>query len=71
MNNADLLLTDEFVAFSKAIATVHEEKKILEEDFKKHFEEYKNKKKELESRVSIASEKWEEWKNQQLSKKSD
>lgn len=70
MNEAELLLTDEFVSFSQAVATVHEEKKILEEDFKKHFEEYKNKKKELESRVALASSKWEEWKSEQLKKKN-
>lgn len=69
MNDAELLLSDEFVAFSQAVATVHEEKKVLEEEFKKHFEEYKSRKKDLESKVAQASAKWEEWKSTQLSKK--
>lgn len=69
MNETELLLTDEFVAFSQAVASVHEEKKVLEEEFKKHFDEYKSKKKELEAKVGIASEKWESWKASQLSKK--
>jgi hypothetical protein len=65
MTESELLLSDEFVAFSQAIAAVHEEKKILEEEFKKQFEEYKNKKKEFESKVALASSKWEEWKKSQ------
>lgn len=69
MNESELLLTDEFVEFSKAVAAVHEEKKILEEEFKKHFDEYKLKKKTFESRVAEASAKWEAWKKEQASKK--
>lgn len=69
MNEAELLLTDEFIAFSKAVASVHEEKKSLEEEFKKHFDAYKSKKKELENKVSAASAKWEEWKKSQVNKK--
>jgi hypothetical protein len=65
MTDADLLLSDEFVSFSKVIAAVHEEKKVLEEDFKAKFDEYKAKKKELESRVAAANSKWEEWKSSQ------
>lgn len=69
MNEHELLLSEEFAVFSQAIAAVHEEKKVLEEDFKKHFEEYKSRKKELENKVAHASAKWEEWKSSQLSKK--
>jgi Skp family chaperone for outer membrane proteins len=65
MNDAELLLTDEFVSFSQVIASVHEEKKVLEEEFKKHFEEYKSRKKELENKVVAANAKWEEWKASQ------
>lgn len=68
MTEAELLLTDEFLAFSQAVAAVYEEKKILEEESKKLFENYKNKKKELELKVSSASEKWEDWKKKQLKK---
>jgi hypothetical protein len=71
MNDADILLSDEFVSFSKAIALVHEEKKVLEEEFKKHFEDYKNKKKEFEVKVASASAKWEEWKSTQISTKKE
>jgi phage-related minor tail protein len=69
MNEHELLLTDEFVEFSKAIASVHEEKKVLEEEFKKHFDAYKAKKKALEAQVAEASSKWEAWKKEQASKK--
>lgn len=65
MTDAELLLTDEFVEFSKAIAEVHEEKKVLEAEFKKHFEAYKAAKKSMEDRVSEANAKWEEWKKGQ------
>lgn len=68
MTEAELLLTDEFVTFSQAVAAVHEEKKVLEEEFKKHFEEYKSKKKEFENRVAAANSKWEEWKASQAKK---
>lgn len=71
MNESELLLSDEFVAFSQAVAAVHEEKKVLEEEFKKHFEAYKSRKKELESKVTAASSKWEEWKKEQLSAKKN
>jgi hypothetical protein len=71
MTEAELFLTDEFVSFSQSVAAVHEEKKVLEEDFKKYFETYKNKKKELESKVSVAIEKWEDWKKKQTNKKSE
>jgi predicted nucleic acid-binding Zn-ribbon protein len=71
MTDAELLLTDEFVEFSKAIAEVHEEKKVLEAEFKKHFEEYKAHKKNLEERVSAASAKWEDWKKEQLQPKKE
>lgn len=71
MNESELLLTDEFVSFSKIVASVHEEKKVLEEEFKKHFDEYKSKKKELENKVTAANTKWEEWKNTQLKKKKE
>lgn len=69
MTEHELLLTDEFVAFSQAVSAVHEEKKVLEEDFKKHFEDYKARKKDLENKVAAASSKWEEWKKAQLAAK--
>ena len=58
MNDQELLLTDEFVDFSRTISAIHDEKKALEEDFKKHFDEYKASKKSFETRVSEASAKW-------------
>lgn len=71
MTEHELLLTDEFVEFSKAVAEVHEEKKILEAEFKKHFESYKASKKALEDKVASASAKWEEWKKEQLQPKKE
>ena len=69
MTEQEMLLSDEFVEFSKAVAAIHEEKKVLEEDFKKQFDNYKAKKKEFEARVSEASAKWEDWKNTQTAAK--
>lgn len=69
MSEHELLLTDEFAEFSKAVAAVHEEKKVLEEEFKKHFDNYKARKKEFEARVADASSKWEEFKKSQASAK--
>lgn len=68
MNEVELLLTEEFAVFSKAVAAIHEEKKSLEEEFKKYFEDYKSKKTVLENKVSAANDKWEDWKKKQLSK---
>ena len=69
MNETDLLLTDEFINFSKEITVVYENKKLVEEDFKKHFEDYKKKKKEFESNVIEANIKWK--KTQLSSAKKD
>jgi len=69
MNDIELLLTEEFIAFTKAVAAIHEEKKIIEEEFKKYFDDYKNKKKELENKVAIANSKWEDWKKKQSKEK--
>jgi hypothetical protein len=68
MNDAELLLTDEFVEFSKTIAEAHEKKKTLEAEFKQFFDAYKAQKKEIEDRVSTASSQWEEWKKTQSKK---
>lgn len=68
MNEIELLLTEEFAVFSKAVAAIHEEKKALEEEFKKYFEDYKSKKTALENKVSTANTKWEDWKKKQLAK---
>ena len=68
MNEVELLLTEEFAVFSKAISSIHEEKKALEEEFKKYFEDYKSKKTALENKVSVANDKWEDWKKKQLGK---
>lgn len=69
MTEQEMLLSDEFAEFSAAIATVHHEKKILEEEFKKHFDAYKAKKKEFEAKVADASAKWEDWKKSQSAEK--
>jgi hypothetical protein len=68
MNEIEILLTEEFAVFSRAVASIHEEKKLLEEEFKKYFEDYKSKKSALESKVSVANSKWEDWKKKQLKK---
>jgi hypothetical protein len=62
------LLSDEFVAFSEGGSSRARRKKVLEEEFKTRFEEYKAKKKDLESRVAAASAKWDEWRTSQKGK---
>lgn len=69
MNDQELLLSDEFVEFSKEIAQIHEKKKAIEAEFKAFFENYKEHKKELEDKVAAASAKWENWKKAQSSSK--
>jgi hypothetical protein len=71
MNDADLLLTDEFVEFSKAIAEAHEKKKAVEAEFKQFFDAYKAQKKSIEDRVHEVSANWEEWKKSQLQSKKE
>jgi hypothetical protein len=68
MTDAEFLLTDEFVEFSRTIAEAHERKKVLEAEFKKHFEAYKDEKKQIEEAVVTASEEWEKWKKSQVKK---
>jgi hypothetical protein len=70
MNENELLLSEEFLAFSKTVSMIYEEKKVLEEEFKKYFEDYKVKKKDLENKVSLANGKWEDWKKKQTSKEN-
>ena len=71
MTEAELLLSDEFVVYAAKVKAIHEEKKTVEEDFKKHFEEYKSKKKEFEVRVAEVNDEWENWKKSQLSSKKE
>lgn len=66
MTESELLLSDEFIQYAAKIKTIHEEKKTVEDEFKKHFEDYKAKKKEFESRVSAVTLDWENWKKSQI-----
>jgi hypothetical protein len=52
----DKLLTDEFVRFSDAIKALYEEKKTLKEGFKKVYEEFQNKIKDVDARASKLAE---------------
>ena len=45
--------------------------KTLEDGFKKLFDEYKARKKDMEGKVADASAQWEAWKKEQTSPKKD
>ena len=62
MKEIDLLLTDEFVQFSKDITVVHEEKKKLKDEFKKLYDKFQADVAALDAKAQEASQKWDAWK---------
>jgi hypothetical protein len=62
MENVEYLLTDEYVEFSQKVAAIHAEKKTLKEAFKKQYEEFQLKVKELDDGAKEAIATWEQWK---------
>jgi len=55
---SDIYLTDEFREFSSAIATIREEKKAQEEEFKVVYAAFKERISEIESKATEVEEKW-------------
>jgi phage-related minor tail protein len=71
MENVEFLLSDEYVAFSGHISQIHEEKKTLKEEFKKKYEAFTARTKELDDQVKELVENWEAWKKEQLEVKEE
>jgi hypothetical protein len=65
MEDVELLLSDEFAAFTDAIKSIREHKKEEQEKFKELYEEYKSKMDVFEQEANAAQKKWEEWKSSQ------
>jgi hypothetical protein len=61
-DEVELLLSDEFVAFSGKIADIHKQKKQCQEEFKKIFDSYKASMSEFEKAAAEAQNEWETWK---------
>jgi hypothetical protein len=62
MDNVELLLSDEFVEFSKHIGEIHAKKKAKTEEFRAIHAEFKNVIAQLDNEAKEASAAWEEWK---------
>ncbi len=58
--NTELLLSDKFLEFSQKIAAIHERKKALLVEFKKHFEAHKAQVKTLEEEAAALAQEFEQ-----------
>jgi len=67
--DTDLLLTDEFVNFSKSIAEIHQAKKTRSEEFKKLYDAYKADIKNFDDSAANAQKQWEEFAATKATKK--
>jgi len=61
----DLLLCDEFITFSKAVADIHTEKKAKKEELKKIYETYQAAFKDLDDKAKSLQVDFEKWKAEQ------
>jgi ABC-type Zn uptake system ZnuABC Zn-binding protein ZnuA len=68
MEDVELLLTPEYVDFSKKIAELYALKKSLKDDFKKKYEEYQKSLKVLDENAKQCVADWEKWKSSQHDK---
>lgn len=65
MNEVELLMSDEFVDFSKKIAVLHETKKAQEKELKKVYEEYKAAFKKIDAQAAELQKEFDAWKASQ------
>ncbi len=65
MSEIELLLSEEYIAFSAKIAEIYNAKKIAKDEFKKKYEEFQNYVKTLDHDAGVALEEFESWKSQQ------
>ena len=65
----ELLLSDEYVDFSKKVADLHVKKKALKDEFKAKFEELQKTLKEvcknIDEEAKVLVKNWESWTSQQ------
>jgi hypothetical protein len=65
MESVELLLSDEYVAFSNRIAEIHVDKKKKKEDFKVVYAEFQQNLVALDEEAKKLAEEWEAWKEGQ------
>ena len=69
-SEVDLLLTDEFVAFSGKIKEIHEQKKAKEVELKEIYERFKSELASLDQSAIKLNQGWEKWVAKQTGKES-
>jgi cell division septum initiation protein DivIVA len=68
MNENDLLLTDEYFAFTETVRNLRNRKKELETEYKEFMESMTLRKTELKNELNEAAETWESFKTTKLNK---
>lgn len=61
MDEVDLLLSDEFVAFSEIIASIHAEKKKKKKELKDIYDKMKKEIDDLDERAKAAHAEYDKW----------
>lgn len=64
--DVQLLLTEEYIAYTAKIADIFAKKKIKQEEVKKIYDNYKQELEVLNTEAAKAQEEWEEWKATQV-----
>ncbi len=64
--DVQLLLTEEYIAYTAKIADIFSKKKIKQEEVKKIYDNYKQELEVLNAEAAKAQEEWEEWKATQV-----
>ncbi len=59
--NAEILLSDKFVEFSQKIASLHEQKKKVQNELKKIIEDHKQQLKAIEDEVAVLTSDFNKW----------
>lgn len=68
MKELDIILSDEFIVFSKSIAIIHEEKKKKKEELKKIYEHFQGDLAALDAQATAKIAEWETWKKDHVEK---
>jgi len=63
MEDLDILLSDQFIEFSKKIAAIAEKKKVEKQEFEKVFEAFKKTMKSLDDEAKKLQKDFEKWKD--------
>ena len=70
MEDVELLLSDEFVAFSTTIAAIHAEKKEKKSQLKEIYDKMKKEIEDLDGRAKTEYAQFEEWKKSQANEEA-